>query len=250
MKSPRCFTFGSANIKGTPAMTGAQARWDLRVARRHCTILVLQEFRHRHYWKAIADLKRNWASWPGYRAGRWWPNRAAGALMWRKRRFSKINQAVRILHEGVPKVSETRYLRAVLLREKSTGLHAWFGGCHFVVKGDRRGGPSANARILHQHDLPRFREFVSGLLASGHPVLWGMDANIHKHTQAHRDLLAIVDELGGTIIGEHGVEYLIHFPGRHARFKVESHGVVPAAKLHTDHEIRLVTGTLQPNRKA
>lgn len=242
--------FASANIKGTPPMPAQHALQDLQKAMQRADVLVLQEFRHRSYWRKAIRKRPRWRSYPGFAAAIARPNRAAGAVLWRARRFSKVNQACRVLHEGRAGVSETRYLRAVRLREKKSKRTAWYGGCHFVVKGDRIGSPELRQKILYTEDIPRFEEFISGLLATGDPVIWGMDANIRHGTPGYKVFLAAVERLGGFIYGARGVEFTFVFPGRDHSFHVNTVSSHPAKDLHTDHEIRLLAGELKEPRKA
>ena len=241
MTSTSVRQFAGANIKGTPRMRRRKVAEDLRTIRANADALALQEFRHRSYWLALAANLRSWGSFPSAASGLARPVRGAQALAWRRSIWRRRGSRIKRLHRGRAGISEDRYLRAVLLEDKATGVRCWHGSTHFVVGGDDpTDGPVRRAML--EHDLERWAEFLDGLADTGHPVVWHMDANVHKGTRAHDRIVEVVTAHGGRILGEHGVEYLIVLPGNKARVG----GVVlwrlrAGIVLNTDHEARGMT---------
>lgn len=237
--------FAGFNIKGTPAMPAASVAHDLRVASRYGSVLALQEFRWPWYWHAMsrvmpAHADRPWRASPGMPEGAARPVLGAQAVLWKGRVWKRIDTRVAILHKGAAKISETRYLRAVLLEDRATGLRCWFASTHFVVAGDRA-GHSERRRTIMAMDLNALDNFLHGLTRTGYPVAMQLDANIHTGTPAYREFRAILRRYKGTIHGTHGVEYLFTLPGTRTDIEVSDDWVVPTTRLKTDHEGRGIT---------
>lgn len=208
--------FVGQNIKGNPAMAARKVAHDLRVVKRHCDVAVLQEFRLPWYWRTLAKvLGTSWSSYPSASNGLAHPTRGAQAVLWRPdvvtRQAGEKSRQLETLHDGVGGISEDRYLRAVLLAAAAGGA-AWCGGTHFVVGGD---GPNDGPRrkTILSNDLHALEEFLDDLLATGHAIVFELDANIHVGTTAYARLRRIVESRGGRFIGALGVEYLFVIDG-------------------------------------
>lgn len=235
--------FVGANIKGTPAMPRRKVAQDLRVIRNRADAYGLQEFRWRGYWLALAANlspvgEDKWRSYPNVIKGAAAPVRGAQGIGWKARYWRCVGRRCTVLHEGVAKVSESRYLRAALLADrKHAGLRAWHGSTHNVVGGDEAGdGPLRKAML--SDNLTALAKFLDELLATGDAVIFQLDANIHKGTPAYRRLVQIVESRGGKFHGEHGIEYLFTIDGDRTRVVVERDFVIRPGVLNTDHEAR------------
>jgi hypothetical protein len=263
--------FVGANIKGTPAMSADKVGADVEVLRRTASIVVTQETRWSWYWRRIgrvlaivlqgrpprrrrrAALSDRWKTAPGIAKAIARPGRAASAVMWKGRHWGRARTMVRLLHRGARKITEARWLRAVLLVDWDTQLGVWAGTCHFVVgadgRDDRRRRDFAKRRRILLRDLDRFDAFLGDLVATGHPVLFQLDANIGptSEDEIRAQLIAIIRRRGGRVIGFRGVEWLIVIDGADVEVEVRDPGgwIIRAkargGRLNTDHEARGVT---------
>lgn len=240
---------GGANIKGTPAMRGAAVEHDLEVlVDAHLSAFVVQEFRWRWYWiKALlvlvkrAPRGRRWASSPGMARGALRPVAGAQAVFWRRDVWRRRATRVRRLHDGAAKISEARWIRAVLLEHKATGLLVWLWTTHNVVGGDNAGDSARRQGIL-ANDLAVIDSFLRMLKATGHPVIGEFDANIRRTSAAYPRLMAIVRRHGLEVVGDHGVEYLLVGDGEDgSEVQVKADSIIPTSRLETDHEVRVAT---------
>lgn len=248
MIETRWARFAGANIKGTPSMSAAKVAADIELLRRNCSVMVLQEFRWPWYWRTIAkslgsDLLPGlgWRTAPGMAAGLRSPVFSAQAVAWRDSRWRRKEVRRRKLHDGMAKISETRWIRSALLEDRATQLECWFGTTHAVVKGDEPSDSPMRKAIL-DHDLMVMHSFLRQLKATGHPVIFQADLNVHPGTWAYRDLLSICKAVGARIVGEHGVEYLF-IMDQHSDVKVQvaKDWVIRPNRLNTDHEVRGMT---------
>lgn len=248
MAETELFKFLGMNINDNPAMSMAKVASDLRVARTHCDVLVLQEFRWPWYWRelsrAMPHLPRlGWRTYPHTRVGKKRPTFSAQAVCWKDRDWKKIDTKTRLLHDGVARISESRYIRGVLLEHRATGLRCWFVTTHYVRGGDEARDPIRHRTIL-KLDLVRTEDFFIDLKKTGYPMLFQGDLNIHRNTQGYADLMRIVEKLDLRVHGHHGIEYL--FSMNNTKAKVEIHGswIVPTGQLFTPHEGRGVDARL------
>jgi len=235
--------FVGANIKGTPKMSRRKVAEDLRVLRRRADLVVLQEFKWRTYWLAlIANLSASrWSSYPAAARGLAAPVRGAQGVVWRRSVWRRRGARVALLHKGRARISESRWLRAVLVEDRATALRCWHGGTHNVVGGDEP-TDSPTRRGMLDDNLDRLAEFLDDLMRTGEPIAWHMDANVHRGTEAHERLVEIVRSRGGSIWGEHGVEYLFTIPSARSFVEVEAAWRIrPGDALNTDHEARGIT---------
>lgn len=246
------FRIGNANIKGTPAMRGWAVEHDLEVlVAAHLSAFVVQEFRWRWYWiKALLVLVKRqprgkrWACSPGFARGALRPVRGAQAVFWRRDVWRRRRTIVRRLHDGYKKVSEPRWIRAVLLEHKATGMLVWLWSTHNVVRGDDAGDPALRRGIL-AGDLAVIDSTLRMLKATGHPVIGGLDANIHRGSEAYAALMAIVRRHSLEVVGDHGVEYVLVGDGEAgSEVQVKADSIIPTGMLETDHEVRVVTARL------
>lgn len=242
------FRFLGMNIKGTPAMTAIEVAEDLAVGQDHCSVLVTQEFRWPWYWRTLrtavaVTAKSRWRTSPGLVPGFARPVRGAQSVMWKGRRWKRVGTKVALLHKGVAGISEDRFIRAVLLKDRETGLRCWFLTTHFVVGGDMASDSSRRRNIM-AIDLAAFHNFVDHLVASGHPIIGQLDANLRPASQVYSSFLRIVRRHKGTFHGNHGVEFLFTIPGRTTSIEVKRNWTVPTTELNTDHEGRGITARI------
>lgn len=240
--------FAGLNIKGTPAMSGRKVRHDLRVAKNHASVVVLQEFRWPWYWRSANRVlnrakkwRNRWASSPSYADGLARPVFGAQAVLWKRKPWKRRDTKQRVLHDGEAGISETRRLRACLLEDRESGLAAWFGTTHFVVGGDNDGDGPVRRRML-QENMDRLDEFLADLVATGHPVVFQLDANIRASSDTYRQFRAMLAKHRAVLHGNKaGVEYLFTINAKKARVQVDKAWQIPTSALHTDHEGRGIT---------
>lgn len=249
MRSPS-FSFGGANIKGTPAMKYAAVLNDVRRITKALDVLVVQEFKWRWYWTVIRSvLALTWRSAPGFTRGIKDPVFGAQAVFWRQSMFARVSTIVKPafdFSERTYDIMGKRWIRAVQLREKSSLLHCWFVSMHAVVGGDSHDDENKREMFMRQN-LSRLDDMIERLCRTDVPVIFEADMNIRPGTWSYKELMEIVRKHGGRIIGTHGIEYLIIFD-RHCKTKVvveKKYTMEPKKyKLNTDHEVRCITAYL------
>ena len=240
--------FAGANIKGTPAMPARNVRHDLRVLKNHASLLVVQEFRWPWYWRTadrvlsrLAKKGKRWGSSPTYTDGLARPVFGAQAVLWRRSAWRHKDTKQRILHHGAAGISEDRRLRACLMEDRKNPVPGWVGTTHFVVGGDNDGdGPKRRAML--QEDIDRLDEFLTDLRATGHPIVFQLDANIKASSDTYRQFRDMLRRHGARLQGNRkGVEYLFVIDGGHAEVQVQNAWEIPTSGLRTDHEARGIT---------
>lgn len=241
------------NVKGNPPMTKQQVEEDVRKGMDSGSVLMLNEYKWQMYWRtASRTALGQWGSSPGFAAGTLHPNRGAQPIMWKREVWRHEETRLRLMHDGVAGISEDRYMRAVLLRERGTQLRCWFATSHFVVGGDQAGDGKQRKAMLRQ-DITRMTRMLTALRSTGHPIIFQGDLNIHDHGWAYTLLRLMLAGLDARIVGEHGVEYtfIINWPreGR-TRVEVERSWTIRNARLNTDHEARGLTFRLLGERTA
>ena len=241
------FRFLGMNIKGTPSMRRAAVEADLNVARQKADVLVTQEFKWNWYYSAAKAVlgrgETRWASSPNFNAGFLAPVFGAQSVKWKRDRFKRVRTRRALLHAGVAKVSESRWLRAALLEDRETGLKAWFGSTHFVVGGDEASDSPLRKRMLADN-IEALDKFIAKLKRGGHAIFFQLDANIHPGTWAYTEFMRVMRKHGATIHGKHGVEFLFTIDGESVEVEVKRDWIVPTTVLNTDHEGRGVTARL------
>lgn len=235
--------FGGANIKGTPAMRAKLVRADLKLLTPKLDIIGLQEFRWPWYWDELEDLVGDtWKGFPSMEKGLNSPVLGAQGILFdaslNKRKKTMIAPSFDF-DVDTSGIMENRWFRGALLEDRETGLCCWYGSGHNVVGGDA-GGDSAKRKMLLRQNLERLDAFLGKMVKSGHPVVFEIDANIHKDSWAYPILMGILKKHGARVLGPHGVEFLWVINGKNG-VKVE---VVRRwelnAGLNTDHEVRCV----------
>ena len=246
----RWFRFLGMNIKGTPSMRQSKVEHDLDIAKAKADVLVVQEFRWPWYFsaakKVMSSAEIAWGTSPGVNHGYVRPVAGAQGVMWLRERFKRLRTRHALAHAGVAGVSESRFLRACLLRDRETGIKGWFGTTHFVVGGDEFTDSNRRKAIM-AGDLIALDKFLTGLKRGGHPILFQLDANIHKGSWAYAEFMRILRKHGATVHGEHGVEYLFTINGRKAQVEVRNDWIIPTSRLETDHEGRGITARFVRN---
>jgi hypothetical protein len=237
--------FLGLNIKGTPAMPGRAVAHDLRIAKRRGDVVALQEFKWPWYWMRLSRIlprggRAKWRAYPSHDRGLARPNEGAQAVLWKASAWRRVDSRRALLHEGAAKITERRWLRAVLLEDRETGLRAWFGSTHFVVGGDEAADSPRRKAIL-DGDIARLDAFLADLLGTGHPVLFQLDANIRPSSVAFRTFRDVLRKHEARLHGDRGVEYLFHIDAPGTTVHVLKPWVVPVQELRTDHEGRGLT---------
>lgn len=220
---------------------------DLKVIKGKADVIVVQEFHWPWYWRALQKAmpttsRRPWRSLPAQPKGLANPVVGGQPVLWNNTIWRMTKSAVSLLHDGAKGISETRMLRAALLRDRTVGWDArvWVGGTHFVVGGDAPGDGPLRSSILAS-DLDRLNIFLDRLKKTGWPVIFELDANIHRGTEAYARLVKLVRGHGGRFYGAMGVEYLFVIDGEDVAVEVQQDWDVPTSLLYTDHEGRGIT---------
>lgn len=245
----RLFRFIGQNIKGNPEMTGPHVGHDLKADRKRADVLVSQEFEWSLYWRVLAAVLPKWRTFPAKAQGLRRPVFSGQPVMWRRRLFRRGRTWQRLAHKGKAGLSDTRFLRAVELFDRATKLGFIVGGTHNVVGGDAAHDGALRKAML-AGDLDHLEKLLEELVATGLPIIWEEDGNIHKATAAYRRLREIVESHGGTFHGELGVEYLFTIPGKTTVIEVEKDFTVPVKILFTDHEGRGIDFRVVPRKVA
>lgn len=240
--------FAGANIKGTPAMRARKVRHDLRVLKSHASLLVLQEFKWPWYWRAarrvlsrMTKKGKRWGSSPTYRDGLARPVFGAQAVLWRRNVWRHLDTRQRLVHHGAAGISEDRRLRACLVADRENPVPGWAGTTHFVVSGDND-NDSPKRRAMMQDDIQSLDRFLRDLRATGHPIVFQLDANIRASSDVYRQFRGMLRKHGARLQGNRrGVEYLFVIDGRDATVEVKNSWQIPASALRTDHEARGLT---------
>lgn len=238
--------FVGQNIKGTPAMSGLKVAHDLGVVKKHADVFVAQEFKWAWYWQTLGRVLpkakgSDWRTYPTLGKGVAHPIMGGQPIGWKHEIFTRVDSQQLLLHNGHAGISDDRWLRGVLLRDRAVGLECWFASTHFVVGGDRPSdGPIRKAMLAG--DLQHLHQFLAALVSTGDPIVFELDANIHPGTQAYVELVSIVRNFGGTFHGNMGVEYLFTIDGKDG-VKVDAGPAwtIPNSQLYTDHEGRGLT---------
>lgn len=245
MIESRKYRFLGMNVRGTPSMPLSAVKHDIGVFEDECDLGVLQEYRWPWYWRAVNIVlervgENRWRTLPSRRKGLAQPVFGAQACAWKAEHFAFIKGKVDVLHKGHAGISEMRFLRAALLRDRDTGIEVWIGTTHFVVGGDEATDSRLRKQILRE-DIARLDDFLRAMVASGHPIMFQLDANIHPGTWAYVEFMKVLRKHGARVHGHAGVEYLFTINGKRADIKVERDWIVPTSRLRTDHEGRGIT---------
>lgn len=240
--TPRTHRFIGQNIMGTPQMARFKVVHDLLEVMKHADSFVVQEFKWRSYWTAVFKCFRlnktdRWQSYPHPAKGVLRPIRGGQAVFWKRTRYTAKDYYIKLIHKGVGGISDDRWCRGVLLEDIETKLCAWRAGTHPVVHGDHANDP-AKRRGMMKGDLVVIRESIAHMQASGWPILWEMDGNIHPGTEADDEWQKIIHDFKGMVYGTHGVEWMVVFPGSAAKIDVGQVFQIPNAQIYTDHEGR------------
>jgi hypothetical protein len=243
-------SFGGANIKGTPPMSRAAVRSDMRKLKRYLDIIALQEYRHRWYWAVLASLFAfTWRSFPSAKVGLKQPVYGGQAILWKTRLVRKTCSRVIPafdFDDDNSGIMENRWMRAVLLECRWSKLACWYISTHFVVHGDDyEEGPRRQAFM--EQNLIRLAQLLDWCSRTGEPMVLELDANIHPDTWAYFRFMQLVKQHGGRVIGEKGVEFLVVFNGDHTRVVVDQAFVLRPRDygLKTDHEVRCIAHHLE-----
>ena len=252
-KLSRRYRVVGMNIQGTPPMSARRVAHDLQTAVDHgAHVILAQEMRWAWYFRQAGRILRRrrartsprWGHSPSIPIAVANPVRAAQAVFWRADLLGRKRTCRRRLHGLLRGISNPRQLRGVLLQDrehpKDRRMRFWVGTTHFVPGGDRRGDDPRRRRAL-DHDLDRFDRWLGKMLASGHPAVVELDANIARRSAAWARLEQIVRKHDGRFVGALGVEYSTVFPGSNGvTLDVVQVGQIPARRLETDHEARVV----------
>lgn len=242
-------TFIGANIKGTPSMSSASVRHDLRVLKRRADIFGVQEFRWTWYWRSAVDvLSVLWRSFPRRTRGIKDSVFSAQALFWKASRFKRIRSYSRPAFDFKTyhaDIMNDRWIRAILLQGRDDGFTAWFLTTHFVVGGDSADDDRRRKELMLQH-ITAFMRALTDLKATGYPIMGEIDANILPKTWAYDAFMKVLRDAGARVYGDHGREYAFMIQGGKGKFLKVEHSVIPDSALRTDHEARVLTWTGVP----
>jgi hypothetical protein len=243
------FIFASLNERGNPPMGPEKVLEDLEYVLARCDVCVVQEFKWSMYWKMFKKViegkaRHGWRSSPNTTMGMLFPNRGAQPIWWKSADWRKIRAKVWLLHKGEPGVSETRYLRAVLLENKTTGLRVWFWTTHFVVGGDYDEDSDLRQEML-AGDIEVMDEAMAYMSRWHKPIIGGLDANLTPHSDVWKSFSRILKKHNVYIIGAPGVEFILAIQGTRTEATLIALKPIPTTRLHTDHEVRRVRFNLR-----
>ena len=236
--------FVGTNERGTPPMPRNKVLADLAylVTTEDVDSFVVCEFKWDYYWEAAEDLlSEDWKSSPPMKRGKRFPVVSAQAVFWRKDIYRKIRTRLSLAHLGVAGISETRFIRSVLLADVVTDLRHWELITHFVVGGDEEGDGEKRKKMLRKN-IRRLDRHIAARKRSGQPIIGQLDANIHKGTWAYDELMEVFRKHDARVVGVHGVEYLFVIDGRTTKVEVKRDFDIKPKRnngpLETDHEAR------------
>lgn len=190
----------------------------------------VQEFKYPWYWGAAVRALRQVQKYPKF----WLGDRTSQPVFWKRNLWKRQDATTRKLHDGVKKVTEDRFINGVLLKDRKTGLCAWYNSAHYVVGGDQPGDSELRKRLLKQ-DKAVTRKQLEEQVATGFPVFLTVDANCRGKF--------LGDEIGGQkvhYVGTPGIEYIIYINGKNGtEVDPKNHFDIPTSQLNTDHETRV-----------
>lgn len=238
-------TTAGANIKGTPAMSAASVKHDLRVIKMIADIFVVQEFRWPWYWRVFSLYLKGWASFPGHKKGIASPTAGAQGIFWKRRLFKLVGRYSRPAFNFAldnAGIMENRWIRGALLKSKKDGFTAWYVSTHFVVGGDEaRDGP--RRKEFMSQNIDALSRALTYMQRTGFPIMGELDANIHKNSEAYGEFMDMMRKHGATFHGELGVEYAFTINGRRGTWTKVKPDTIPTSQLKTDHEVRVLHWT-------
>ncbi|AWY07569.1 hypothetical protein SEA_YOSIF_5 [Streptomyces phage Yosif] len=162
----------SQNVKALPRMSTDKVVHDVNLSASQAGIIGWQEIKFADYRDAITDLEAFDTYFPKGDGG----HRFAQPISWRKRVWEKVEAGQVKLHDGTPKMCETRFIAWVLLRRRRDGLMVLVHNTHYVPghkKDDKRElaqKMQAEGRKIHQ-------AFLAQWVAKGVPTIGFGDYN-------------------------------------------------------------------------
>jgi hypothetical protein len=226
----------SQNIMGTPAMSAKRVRADMRTMKNLALgVYCLQEFKFKWYWAALLFYfpVTRWGKYPmGYLGPR-----SSQPIIWDRKRYKCLKRRRILLHGGHSARLdpsghgwEDRYITAVLLQDRVTGLCFWVTNRHYLPAA-WSSPASSMRRSVWSAANGRDQQFIQELMDDGHVVFALGDYNwparvyipvINDHRTNYHGWLKSIDKV-------------ITWNNKHGRvYEVAKHEV-STANLNTDH---------------
>lgn len=181
----RTFRVLTANVQSFPrtAITLEQAREDLRANAADGDLVLLQEIDQRYRRIVLEEFpSSDWHVFFG-------PRENHSPIAARRAVFELIAEQALLVHPGVPKLHERRYLTHLHLRHRELGVELHATNVHLTPGAFSKPPPvDAATRQAEWHDgMRKHDRFLEKLVATGAPVVGGGDYN--RQLRAFRDQL-------------------------------------------------------------
>jgi GH25 family lysozyme M1 (1,4-beta-N-acetylmuramidase) len=243
----RTFRVVTANVQSFPrnALTLDQAREDLRANAADGDLVLLQEIDQRYRRLVLDEFPAD--TWHVY----FGPRGNHSPVAARKDVFDVLDRQALMVHPGVPKVHERRYLTHLHLRHRETGVHLHATNIHLVSGAFHRPPrPDAAMRQAEWHDgMRKHDDLIRSLIATGAPVIAGGDYN--RQLRAFRSQLrALVGRPVSFGVDTASIDLLWFIDGTDATWTERGRTTFrgregrPPKKRNSDHAARQVTVAL------
>jgi len=215
----------TANIKSNPLMPLGDAAADIIQVAGHAGVIGWQEI-HKLYRPTIRTLPGFTTYWPGKafsRAG------DAIPISWRTANLELVASGVKRTHLGIPRVTPTRYISWVVLRDLRSGQVFWRVNTHYVSSAFTR--HRSRRPMWERHDRKLGNVVLRLVWQHGPNGVVGGDFN--RELGSAR-LNAMLSTHGGQHVGHH-YDHLYVFGGEA--------GLMARLPLNSDHDGILARAT-------
>lgn len=132
------------NVQSLPRMPQAEVVADIELTAKQSTVVLWQEILPERYDKALHALEESgaWETWWGRgrvkddKVEKGDHNERAGfntPISWRTRVWEFVEGGSWLLHDGVAKICNDRWVNWVVLRHRKTGAEVYFDNAHYVA---------------------------------------------------------------------------------------------------------------------
>lgn len=214
------FTTVNINVKSNPPMSQDKVLHDVRRAAAAGDVIGWNEIsvlknkdgsRDDRYFDAIKSLGKDW----GHYMPKHGKYRIPNPISWKKKEWDLVDSGFRRTHGGLEKVSPSRYVTWVKLKNKKTGDTIVRMNTHLVSGAwSSKNKPAKQWRQDQWHThMRKMKEMVARFERSGHPVIIGGDFNRDSYK-----LFGNKVKYDNNIhVGTHGkstLDYVMHTPNK------------------------------------